>query len=124
MASVGLLPGITLLAGAVCGLRLPLSLAWLAWVTLILALGGWTAWWAGKDRATVVALAAAFFCAAVALAADARERALHTPLRALLDREVGGFAIETLGPAARHDPLLVRALLLDDAMRAAAGLTQ
>ena len=115
MASVGLLPGIALLAGAICGLRLPVSVTWLVWATLMLAAGGWTAWWAGKDRATVAALAVAFFGAAVVLAADAREHALQTPLRALLDREAGGFAIQTLGPAAGLDPLLVRALLLEDA---------
>ena len=84
----------------------------------ILAVVGWIAWWLGRDRTTVATLAAAFFCAAVGLAADAREQALQTPLRALLDREFGGFAIEALGPGARHDPLLVRVLLLEDASRA------
>ena len=62
-------------------------------------------------------IAAAFFCAAVGLAADAREQALETPLRTLLDREFGGFAIASIGPGARHDPLLVQMLLLEDASR-------
>ena len=66
-------------------------------------------------RLTVLALAAAFFFAAALLAADARDRALNTPLRALLAREVGGFALEAPGPGARHDPLPVQARLLEDA---------
>jgi competence protein ComEC len=63
---------------------------------------------------TTVALCAGFFCAALALASDARTRAVHTPLRAILERELGGFAADTLGPGARHDPLPVRARLLED----------
>ena len=117
MPSVGLLPGIALLVGAAFGVRLPVPVVSLVWAAAILTVLGWIAWWVGRDRGTVATLAAAFFCAAVALAADAREHALQTPLRTLLDREFGGFAIETLGPAARHDPLLVRVLLLEDASR-------
>ena len=118
MPSIGLLPGIALLAGAAFGIRAPVSAVYVVWTAGILAVVGWIAWWLGKGRTTVAMLAAAFFSAAVGLAADAREQALRTPLRTLLDREFGGFAIETLGPGARHDPLLVRVLLLEDASRA------
>ena len=117
MPSVGLLPGIALLAGAACGIGAPVPATCLVWAAAIFGVVGWTAWWVGSDRTTVATLAAAFFCAAVGLAADARERALQTPLRVLLDRELGGFAIEALGPGIRHDPLLVRLLLLEDASR-------
>jgi competence protein ComEC len=114
MASVGLLPALALLAGAACGLFSPD--AWPPKLALIpLAIAGWIAWWGGRGRMTAAALAVAFVCAAAVLAADARDRALRTPLRTLLDREVGGFALETPGPGARHDPLPVRARLLDDA---------
>ena len=118
MPSIGLLPGIALLAGAAFGIHVSVSAVYLVWAAAILAGVGWTAWWVGRDRTTVATLAAAFFCAAVGLASDAREQALRTPLRALLDREFGGFAIEDLGPGARHDPLLVTVLLLEDASHA------
>ena len=51
------------------------------------------------------------------MAADATERALRTPLRAELDRQFGGFEIGTTGPPPRHDPIAVRAVLLEDAAR-------
>ena len=139
MASVGLLPAIAVLAGAVCGLLPAFASPALRWSLAPLVGVGWIAWYAGRvpristssgrpervdgrsgpgaaiQRLVVVVLVAAFFFAGVVLAADARERALQTPLRALLDREVGGFALETAGPGARHDPIPVRALLLEDA---------
>jgi len=128
VASVGLLPAIALLAGAVCGLLPALASLARAWALAPLVGVGWIAWYAGRvdgrsgpgaatHRLTVVVLVVAFFFAGVVLAADARDRALQTPLRTLLDREVGGFALETAGPGARHDPMPVRALLLEDASR-------
>jgi competence protein ComEC len=105
------------LVGAICGLRSAVSAGFLLWLALALTVAGWTAWWANRDRATVGALATALFCAAAALSADARDRALHTPVREWLNRELGGFAIETPGPGARHDPLPVRAILREDASR-------
>ncbi|NOT26324.1 MAG: DNA internalization-related competence protein ComEC/Rec2 [Acidobacteria bacterium] len=114
MASVGLLPGVVFLVGAVCGLHLP-AVAALTWLCGAFVVSGWIAWWAEKDRIVTLAMAGGFFCAGICLAADARHQALHTPLRALLDREIGGFSIESLGPAARHEPMLVRARLIEDA---------
>jgi competence protein ComEC len=104
----------TLLIGSVCGLYLP-AIASLTWLCGGLAVGGWVAWRAERDRAVTLAMLGGFFCVGMCLAADARDQALHTPLRALLDREIGGFAIESLGPAASHDPLLVRVRLVEDA---------
>ena len=119
---VGVLPAIAVLVGAVCGGISWLASPWLQYVLAGLAAIAWIAWFVsrvprsgpGVERLTGVVLAAAYCCAAAVLAADARDRALHTPLRALLDRNLGGFAIDTPGPAARHDPLLIRARLLED----------
>ena len=36
-------------------------------------------------------------------------------LRAFLDRAVGGFALDALGPEGDHDPILNAAVLLEDA---------
>src|SRR5262245_33370032 len=56
------------------------------------------------------------FCATGALlAADARERSLHTTLRALLDTRFGGFLVTSPGPEGGHPPIPVRAVLLEDA---------
>ncbi|MGH8649518.1 MAG: ComEC/Rec2 family competence protein, partial [Burkholderiales bacterium] len=51
------------------------------------------------------------------MAAGARDRALQTPLRAVLDDEFGGFAIEAVDTAARHDPVAIRAVLTEDGTR-------
>ncbi len=116
MASVGLLPGLALITGAVSGLFWPD--AWLLKLAfIVLAITGWIAWWCRRGGVTVVILAGAFFSAGAVVAADALERALHTPLRAALDHQFGGFAIGTPGPGFRHDPIAVRAVLLEDAAR-------
>ena len=116
MVSVGLLPGLALVAGAVAGLFWPG--AWLLKpVLLVLAIAGWIALWRGRRHAAVVMLATAFFSAGAIVAADATERALRTPLRAALDGQFGGFEIGTTGPPPRHDPIAVRAVLLEDAAR-------
>lgn len=114
---MGLLPGVVVLAGALCGLRVPVEGGPVWWLAVALAVSGWAAWWVGWGPATVTALTGAFFCAALALTADARDRALDTSLRQLLDREFGGFDIDTPGPGGRHAPLLVVAVLHEDATR-------
>jgi competence protein ComEC len=49
------------------------------------------------------------------LAADAREQAIESSLRRILDRTVGGFAADELGPEGDHDPIPTRGVLLEDA---------
>jgi competence protein ComEC len=57
----------------------------------------------------------AFFAAGVALASDLRWESLHPTLRARLDEAFGGFAIDSGGPGGRHDPVLSRVVLVEDA---------
>jgi competence protein ComEC len=76
---------------------------------------GWLAWWSGRGRIAASAVAVSFAAAAACLSAEASERALGAPLRQWLDRELGGFTLETVGPAPRHDPIPIRATLLEDA---------
>ena len=86
-----------MVAGAVCGLiwtGTPLP----SWVLIPIGTAGWMAWLRARHRLTVVLLAVSFLGAGAVLGSDARDRALRTPLRALLDREIGGFSIETPGP--------------------------
>ena len=102
------------MAGAVCGLTWTHALLQV-WILIPVGAAGWAAWLCDRRWLTVALLAVSFLGAGAALAGDARERALRTPLRALLDREVGGFAIETPGPGARHAPFPIRARLAEDA---------
>jgi competence protein ComEC len=112
---VGLLPAIPLIAGAVCGIASPVEAHPCVWVLLCVYAAVLAAWWSGRDRACALALTAAFLAAGTALGASARSRALDTPLRAVLDEAIGGVRIESLGPEGDHDPVLLRAVLLEDA---------
>ncbi|MDA1184679.1 MAG: ComEC/Rec2 family competence protein [Acidobacteria bacterium] len=119
MASVGLLPGLAMVVGAVCGLvwadALPAESRMQGSTLVALWTAGWIAWLCWRQHLTLALLTVSFVCAGALQAIDGRDRALHTPLRALLDREIGGFAIDTPGPGVRHDPLPIRARLTEDA---------
>jgi competence protein ComEC len=115
MPSVGLLPAIAIVVGALAGVLIPvggrLLLAILVPLTVAAAIG----WRRGAPAATVILLAAGFGVAGAALAADARDRALHPVLRHRLDREYGGFAIGARNPEGPHGPLATRIILSQDA---------
>ncbi|MBI4264467.1 MAG: DNA internalization-related competence protein ComEC/Rec2 [Acidobacteria bacterium] len=124
MPSIGLLPALALLGGAACGMWSACPSAAFEWMLVPLVLAGWLChlgaharprWQPHLDGWTLVALVAGFLCAGWMLAAAAADAALRTPLRDLLDRQFGGFALDTLGPGGRHGPLAVRARLLEDA---------
>lgn len=122
---VGLVPTATLLAGALCGTLSAVDAKGPLFLVALAVVAGWTCYASAAfvrpllsgvlAAVGAAASAAGFFCAGIALGADARVIALASPLRAVLNREVGGFLIDGLGPAARHDPLRIRATLLEDA---------
>jgi len=101
-------------ARAVCGLILT-GTSLTSWALLSIGAVGWMAWLRERHRLIVVLLAVSFLGAGAVLGSDAQDRALRTPLRALLDSEIGGFSIDTPEPGTRHDPLAVRARLIEDA---------
>ena len=71
--------------------------------------------WAWRSQAAAaMALGAAYLLAGALLGAHAAREALDPPLRAALDEAFGGFRLETPGPPGVHDPVLVRARLLED----------
>jgi len=114
MASIALLPALALVCGTASGLwwdPLPEART-LLFLLLAVASGTWYVAHL-RDFALPILLCGFFLAAAIA-SADARDRQLHTSLRTRLDRHVGSFAIEEREPAARHDPLAVRALLVED----------
>lgn len=78
----------------------------------LVAVVGWARGW---TRATTFALVAGFAANGAANAAHARDRALETPLRHVLDAAVGGFSLASLGPGGEHPPIPTRASLVEDA---------
>jgi len=115
VAAIGLLPALGLLIGATLGLITNVS-AWTYAAALPLTcLGALAGWWRRSPRVTLVVMVAGFLAGGVALSVNAREGALHPSIRYILEREFGGFEIESIGPAGRHDPLPSRIVLVEDA---------
>jgi competence protein ComEC len=115
VALIGLLPTLALCVGVACGLGMPWSAraamaAAVAWT--LLAAVAWRRQW---PWVTTAALVGGFAACGAASAAQARDAAVRTTLRALLDATYGGFALESLGPPGRHDPVRTRAVILEDA---------
>ena len=115
MRSIAVLPALSLIAGVLAGLAAPwgarMFLVPMAAAALV-AVVGWARKWNG---ATTIALVAGFAASGAANAAHARDRALETPLRRVLDGAVGGFSLASLGPGGEHPPLSMRASLVEDA---------
>ena len=116
MPPVGLVPALAVVAGA-AGAIVTDRVAVAGWVVAGLGVASWIAWLCHLQRLTLVTVATGFFCASATLAVEARREALQTPLRAALDEAFGGFDLRTIGPGERHDPVLVRAELVEDAAR-------
>jgi competence protein ComEC len=117
MVSVGLIPALALLIGSLVGLHAGGS-AWLYAAMLATASAcSFVLWVRSSGRGLIFCLAFGFASGGAALTVDASDRALHSPIRGVLDREFGGFLIESLGPGGRHEPLPSRLVLTEDASR-------
>jgi competence protein ComEC len=115
MPSVGLIPALSLLAGAAAGSFSGLVPGPFA-IVLPLSCGvSVVSWLRRMPSLAVASLAAGFGLAGAALASDARQEALSPGLRSVLDAHVGEFDIRTLGPERDHDPIPTRAVLNEDA---------
>ena len=123
MPSIAVMPALALMAGAVCGSALGVPPDAALWILPLAVVGAAVAYLADCRPAFVAFTVAAFWWGACALAADARQKALDTPLRLALDRQFGGFAIDTPGPGGRHDPIRVRGVLTEDAAPSEAFVT-
>ena len=116
MASVAVLPALSLVAGVLLGVAAPWSARpWLACAPAALGVAI-VAWRRGWSRLASAALTAGFVACGAANAAHARDQALDTPLRRALDAEFGGFALPSLGPGGSHPPLPTRARIVEDAV--------
>ena len=110
-----LFPALAVLAGAVTGTFIEGSFAFATPALVVCSAVAGFAWWRHASWPAYVLAIAGFGLASAVLAADAREQALQSCLRAVLEKHVGGFLIESLGPENDHDPMHVRARLLEDA---------
>lgn len=115
MAAVASIPALSLLIGASVGLNVPLDVSVCAWWMLPAGLCALVLWRCRMAVAASAAIAFGFLLGGAALTVNAREHALHPSLRQVLDKEFGGFLIESLGPAGRHAPVLTRFVLVEDA---------
>ena len=77
MRLIGVIPAVALVLGAASALQFHIGISFALPALLVAAVAAWTAWCCGRDRSAITAMAAAFFCAAAALTADAESRALH-----------------------------------------------
>ena len=108
-------PALAVLAGAVAGastdlaFRSALPALPIVWCTAAVAVR------CRAHSASVAFIVIGFGLCGALLAADARDAALGTPLRKVLDERIGHFLIDDPGPENDHDPMPVRARLLEDA---------
>jgi competence protein ComEC len=109
------LPALSIVGGAVCAPLVGKAADLLLWLLPLLVVASGVTWHRGASRATVAFVIVGFWACSVVLAARAAEQALYPSLRRVLDREIGGFDISTLGPEGDHDPILTRATLVEDA---------
>src|SRR5687767_9511915 len=114
MPVVGILPALSIIGGALCAPIFGTTAGWLLWLLPALLIASVIAW-RYSSRATVACLTLGFWVSSVVLTSSALDRARHPSLRQFLEREFGGFEISTLGPEADHDPILARAVLIEDA---------
>jgi competence protein ComEC len=85
------------------------------WLLPVLVVVSILSWHLGSTRCVTGCLVLGFWICSMVLAADAAQRARYSSLRMALDRAIGGFNIDELGPERDHDPILTRATLLEDA---------
>jgi len=110
-----LVPLLTLVAAAAVGISCPVPWRVTLWLLPPLVVVAAVAWYRRADVVAVASVVAGFGLAGAALGAFATERAVETTLRALLDRQFGGFLLETQGPQGPHDPIRTRLRLTEDA---------
>lgn len=113
--SVALLPSIAVLAGVWAGIGIERPLLHGEACLVAVWIAAVVAWATRHGRAALLATTLGYAIAGVALGSDAAARALAPSIRATLEREVGGFALTTSGPALPHEPFTIRARLVEDA---------
>jgi competence protein ComEC len=113
--SPALIPAFALAAGAACGIHLHAPEPfWIAGLVSALILAS-VALARHSTPLLIAGVVVGALSAGWVLGDRAREAALHTSLRAVLDREYGGFAIDRVAVGGPHDPVATRIVLIEDA---------
>lgn len=117
MVVAGAWPAVALLGGAWWGTSfgVPDGPVHAAPVLVVLVILTGVCWWRHRSWATLITLVAAYGLAGLLLAGTAASAALDSPLRAVLERAFGGFDLAGAGPPGPHPPLMLRAVITDDA---------
>ena len=74
-----------------------------------------------KTQAPAFAGALAMAGAACLIGAAANSRAIHAPLRTLLDEQLGGFAIDSIETIRNETPTVIEGVLMEDAQPSESG---
>ncbi|HEX5110085.1 MAG TPA: DNA internalization-related competence protein ComEC/Rec2 [Vicinamibacterales bacterium] len=106
------------LAGTAFGAVSSMDARALVWLFGAVAAAIAFGWMTALPRLRFAGLACGYAIVGAVLAAHARETALHTSLRDLLESNYGEFAIDALGPQGEHPPVVTRFVLQEDAGRA------
>lgn len=115
MPAVGLLVAVPFVAGAALSVAALPPARWSAAVALVLYACAVAAWTMGRVRPCALLLPALSLTLGLALGTRASEAALEPGLRVVLDEAVGGFALRSPGPGGEHGPIVLRAVLREDA---------
>jgi competence protein ComEC len=115
VAAAACIPALGLLIGASLGLNVPLDARTSVWLMLPACVCALVLWYRRSTVAATSVIAFGFLIGGEALTVYASDRALHSSIRQVLNQEFGGFLIESIGPAGRHDPVPTRAVIVEDA---------
>jgi competence protein ComEC len=115
MPLVGVLAALSIIGGALSAPMLGGLAPSLRCLLPVVLIASAIAWRYEASRATVACVTLGFWVSSAILTSSALDRAQYPSLRQVLDREVGGFDISTLGPEGEHDPIFARAVLSEDA---------
>ncbi len=108
-------PALALLTGSVVAAVSDLSLGVALPALPVLWCAAAVCWWRRALPASFALVVVGCALAGFVSAAHARDVALQSSLRALLDDRIGNFLIDGLGPENDHPPTPVRARILEDA---------
>jgi competence protein ComEC len=113
---IALVPACALVAGASVGILVarPVPYVWV--VLMALWAAATAAWVARRGVVTLACATAGYVVAGIALGSYEAARALAPPIRTVLERELGGFALTSPGPPPAHEPFTIRARLEEDAV--------
>src|SRR6186997_3645650 len=101
----------------------PESLAPVRWAAAMFGLLAFVAGARQRFSSAKVCIGAAVGAACVLLGAGAQDRAMHPPLRQLLEDRLGGFALEEIDATRHDDPVEIEGWLMADATPSESGAT-